>query len=85
MFQNRARTVISLARLDLMGSPHDNPDGERIDTPHLHLYKEGFGDKWAAPIDPAIFTNVIDLHGTLDEFMAFCRIVEVPNILRTLI
>ena len=44
-YQNRARILIILARLDLGGPPHTNPDGVEISTPHLHLYREGFGDK----------------------------------------
>ena len=47
-YQNRARQVIVLMRLDLGGPPHRNPDGTEIDCPHLHTYREGFGDKWAS-------------------------------------
>ena len=49
-YQNRARQVVILVRLDVNGSPHYNPDGKRMSCPHLHLYREGFGDKWAFPI-----------------------------------
>jgi hypothetical protein len=45
--QNRARQVVVLVRLDLGGAPHRNPDDEEIPPPHLHLYREGFGAKWA--------------------------------------
>ncbi|MCS1412283.1 MAG: hypothetical protein M2R45_05489 [Verrucomicrobia subdivision 3 bacterium] len=44
-YQNRARDVVILARLDFGGTPHRNPDGEEIASPHLHVYREGFGDK----------------------------------------
>ena len=37
-FQTRARKAVILARLDLAGPPHRNPDGEEIGCPHLHLY-----------------------------------------------
>ena len=37
-YQNRARKVVILARLDFGGSPHRNPDDEEISCPHLHLY-----------------------------------------------
>src|SRR5271166_3022046 len=46
-YQNRGRQAIVLLRLDLDGPPHRNPDGEEIPCPHLHIYREGFGDKWA--------------------------------------
>ena len=49
-YQNRGREVVILARLDFGGAPHRNPDGEEIGSPHIHLYREGFGDKWAFPI-----------------------------------
>jgi hypothetical protein len=45
-YQNRARQAIILMRLDLDGPPHRNPDGEEVPCPHLHTYREGFGDKW---------------------------------------
>ena len=48
-YQNRGRQVVVLARLDFGGAPHRNPDGEEIRSPHLHLYREGYGDKWAIP------------------------------------
>jgi hypothetical protein len=44
-YQNRARAAIILMRLDLDGPPHQNPDGEEIPCPHLHIYREGYGDK----------------------------------------
>ena len=46
-YQNRARQAIILMRLDLDGPPHRNPDETEIPRPHLHIYREGFGDKWA--------------------------------------
>ncbi len=46
-YQNRARQAIVLMRLDLDGPPHRNPDGQDIPCPHLHIYREGFADKWA--------------------------------------
>jgi|GEM_PF-998922 len=46
-YQNRARQVVILVRLELAGPTHRNPDGEEIGCPHIHIYREGFGDKWA--------------------------------------
>jgi len=51
-YQTRARKVVILARLDFCGPPHRNPDDEEVGSPHLHLYQEGFGDKWAFPVPP---------------------------------
>jgi hypothetical protein len=48
-YQNRARQALILMRLDLDGPPHRNPDDQEIPCPHLHIYREGYGDKWAFP------------------------------------
>lgn len=79
-YQNRARQVIPLVRLDISGSPHRNPDDEEISGPHLHLYREGFGAKWAYPIDLSIFGNIDDILQTLSDFLRFCNIINPPNI-----
>ncbi|BAU37869.1 prophage protein [Acetobacter pasteurianus NBRC 101655] len=82
--QNRARTNIVLARIDFGGSPHRNPDDEEIPCPHIHLYREGFGDRWAYPIDPEIFTDPTSHWQTLIDFMRFCNVIEPPNFERGL-
>lgn len=82
--QNRARQVIILTRLDYGGAPHRNPDGEEIKCPHLHLYKEGFGHKWAIPVPDTFFKHIDDQWKTLQDFMNFCNIVEKPLINRGL-
>ncbi len=79
-FQNRGRQVVVLARLDLGGAPHRNPDGEEIPVPHLHLYREGYGDKWAVPVPADSFGNLGDLWATLGDFMRFCNITQPPHI-----
>lgn len=83
-YQNRARSVVILARLDLGGPPHRNPDGVEMGSPHLHLYREGFGDKWAYQLPPADFSDPSDAWTTLQEFMRYCHIVEPPKIQRGL-
>ncbi len=79
-YQNRARQIIVLVRLAFNGSPHTNPDGEVILCPHLHMYHEGFGDKWAAPAPADAFSNTNDPWQMLGEFMGFVHIVEPPLI-----
>jgi len=83
-YQNRGRQVIVLVRLDFGGPPHRNPDGEEVGSPHLHLYREGYGDKWAflAPTDR--FPRLEKPWETLEDFMRYCHIVEPPRIERGL-
>jgi hypothetical protein len=83
MYQNRGRQIIALVRLDFGSKPHRNPDGDSVSSPHLHLYKEGFGDKWALPI-PESFRNVNDKWQTLMDFMEYCNIITPPIIERGL-
>ncbi|MDE0330881.1 MAG: hypothetical protein OXL41_03350 [Nitrospinae bacterium] len=83
-YQNRGRQVVILARLDLGSAPHRNPDGAEIASPHLHLYREGFGDKWASPVPSDHFSSLGDTWLTLEDFMRFCNIVEPPFIRRGL-
>jgi hypothetical protein len=79
-FQNRARVAIVLYRLDIDGALHRNPDGEEIPCPHLHVYREGYGAKWAIPAPLDKFPNPADLFLTLDAFMAHCNITDPPTI-----
>jgi hypothetical protein len=83
-YQNRARQVVVLVRLDFGGPPHRNPDGEEVGCPHLHTYREGFGHKWAAPVAVNVFPRVDDLWRTLQDFMQYCNITQPPIIRRGL-
>ncbi|HEY5055341.1 MAG TPA: hypothetical protein VII58_04230 [Acidobacteriaceae bacterium] len=79
-FQNRARQVVILLRLDIDGAPHRNPDGTEVDCPHLHVYREGFGDKWAYPAPAELLPASGSLYDALNLFMARCNITSAPNI-----
>jgi len=82
--QNRGRQVVVLVRLDLGGAPHRNPDDEEIGAPHLHVYREGFGDKWAIPVPVDRFRNAADVWVTLEDFLRFCNVTKPPHIERGL-
>lgn len=73
-YQNRARAAIVLMRLDLDGPPHRNPDGQEIPCPHLHIYREGYGDKWALPAPAIRYPDPADLFSTCEGFMQHCNI-----------
>lgn len=84
-YQDRARKIVVLQRLDVESAPHRNPDGEEIPSTHLHVYREGFGDKWACPVPEDSFPDLSDYHQTLRDFMKFCNVVRPPAVRRRLI
>ena len=77
-YQNRARQVFILARLDVGGAPHRNPDDEVIQCPHLHVYREGYDDRWAIPAPQDLFPNPDDATQALQGFMNYCNITSLP-------
>lgn len=83
-YQNRYSQVIILARLDFNGPPHRNPDDEEIGTPHLHIYREGYGDKFAMELPSDKFSDPQDTWQLLQDFMKFCNITQFPDIQRGL-
>lgn len=78
-YQARGRQTLILARLDF-AAPHRNPDGSEVGVPHLHLYREGFGDKWAYAVPQGLLTAPDNGPKVLQDFMLYCRIVDAPNI-----
>jgi len=96
-YQERYQKTIILVRLDIDGPPHTNPEvkniplpylapynGKTIKCPHLHLYVEGYMDKWAIPASPEKFPQTNDVYLTLYDFFRYCKIIEPPNIQRGL-
>jgi len=79
-FQNRVRIAIILVRLDVDGAPHTNPDGQTLSGTHLHVFREGYDDRWAYPVDPSKFTLLGDPGATFQEFCAFCKIESPPSV-----
>jgi hypothetical protein len=76
-YQSRYHKIIILNRLDIVGPPHTNPDGSIVDCPHIHIYREGYGDKWAYPL-PVTFSKTESLLKVLDEFMSYNNVTEPP-------
>jgi len=96
-YQERYRGVIILVRLDIDGQPHTNPEvssvplpylipynDQTIKSPHLHIYVEGFMDRWAIPAPSDKFPNTSDLYTTLVYFFHYCNIIQLPIIQRGL-
>lgn len=79
-YQTRYNKATVLIRVDIDGPPHDNPDGEEIPCPHIHIYREGFEDKWAYPLGKEMATNPEDLIQVLIDFLAYTNISNMHEI-----
>jgi hypothetical protein len=79
--QMRARQAIVLVRLDVDGPPHRNPDGVEVPCPHLHVYREGYGDKWAEPAPEHLYASGNDAFSICVAFMTYCNVVDQPDFL----
>lgn len=66
-----------LLRLDLdlhkthLNPSHDGLPSKKIQGPHVHIFREGFGDKIAFPL-PEVFPG-LDPENLEDAFTRFCR------------
>ena len=87
--QTRARASIILARLEINGPRHRNPatqqhpEGDWIGGTHLHVYREGLGDRFAyaeQELDELGFRKPLALVQTFEDFLKFCSVVRIPNI-----
>jgi hypothetical protein len=75
-FQNRARTTIVLARVDIGGAAHRNPDDTEVPCPHIH--------RWAFPVTVEQFADTTDHWQTLLDFLRYCNVTRPPDFERGL-
>ncbi|MGO8817652.1 MAG: DUF6978 family protein [Terriglobia bacterium] len=61
-------------------APPTNPDGVRLPGTQLHLFKEGYDDRWTYPVDVRLFTLPSDPRKTFHDFCAFCKIESPPPV-----
>ena len=59
------------------GNPHSNPDGEKIIGSHWHIYREGYGRKFAFPASDLYDDNFVE--NTMFFFERF-NLIEKPNV-----
>jgi hypothetical protein len=57
-------------------SVHENPDGKKIKGHHIHIYKEGYADRFAYPLENYNFSN-FDIVPLLRQFLRFCNIEDI--------
>lgn len=75
--QKRVRTVVVLVRLDICGAKHTNPDGVEVSGTHVHVYREGYDDKWASELKPEAFGDAASIRQCFLDFCRFCTIEPV--------
>ena len=69
-----------MLRFDSSGR-HTNPDGNIFDGPHLHIYKDGYDDKFAFPVSTiGVDEKNCDKAVVLSNFLSYCNINNCPPI-----
>ncbi|MCI6795388.1 MAG: hypothetical protein MR581_05365 [Lachnospiraceae bacterium] len=79
-FQERYETNDVLVRLDINSPDHMNPDGTKVGRNHIHIYREGYADRWAYDIDKYGFEIYNSFQEYFYRFCEFCNIIVPDNI-----
>lgn len=84
-FNKRYRNSIILLRYDALGR-HTNPDGQTFEGAHVHIYKEGYNDKFAYPVGAiGLKEDQVNAEDILMQFLKYCNVNDVPNIQSSLL
>lgn len=75
----RHRQTVIMLRYD-NGGRHTNPDGILFEGPHVHLYREGFNDKFAFPMSEVNVSSTDTMEEVFKKILHFCNIKQVPTI-----
>ena len=59
---------------DFVVVDEDYPDGTKVGAPHLHVYTEEYGDKFAIEVPPGMLSDVNSGIAVLNDFMKYCNI-----------
>ena len=83
--QNRyALTKLPLVRIDIDSPPHMNPDGTKTSRNHIHIYKDGYDEKFAYTLDSDEFKDLFpdpkDRCSLLKAYLEFIKVISVPQI-----
>lgn len=76
-YQLRYNKSTQLLRIDLDGPTHTNPDGIEVPCPHIHIYTEQFGLRFAFPLSKEILTDTNDLLQVLIDFLSYINIDNI--------
>jgi hypothetical protein len=78
-YNHRFKQNTVLIRFDSYGM-HTNPDGEKMEGFHVHIYKEGFGDKFAYPASHFGIKDSDTIEVVLQRILRYCNINKIPPI-----
>jgi len=51
----------------------------------MHLYIEGFGERWAVPADILMKVDGKDIYEIMFDFFRYCNVKQLPKIEKTLL
>lgn len=75
----RYRQTVIMLRYDNDGR-HTNPDGVFFEGAHVHLYREGFNDKFAFPISKMNVSSTDTIEEIFKKILHFCNIKQMLTI-----
>ena len=75
----RYRQTIILLRYDNEGR-HTNPDGNTIIGRHIHIFREGYNDKFAFSVSEIGVTETDQMITVFNKIMQYCNIKRFPSI-----
>ena len=79
VINHRYRQSIILLRYCHTGR-HTNPDGITLDGPHIHMYREGYADKYAFPAADMGINISDDIQVIFRKVLQLCNIQNTPTI-----
>ena len=78
-YNKRYRQTIIMVRY-CSSVRHTNPDGVTFDGPHVHLFREGYDDKFAFPVSDIGVTVGEGMDVVLMKLLRYCNVTGVPAI-----
>jgi hypothetical protein len=72
-YNHRYKQTLVIFRFDSFGV-HTNPDGGKVTGFHIHVYKEGFGDKFAYPASDFGIEETDSMVVILQKFLVYCKV-----------
>jgi hypothetical protein len=78
-YNKRYRQSIILLRYD-NGGRHTNPDGVSFDGPHVHIFREGYNDKFAFPVSELNINETNSIDEVVTKLLLFCNVIKIPSV-----